>query len=456
MAGLYHHVSDRVVDPVHGVVGSGRKTGRNGAGTISGRNMVSSEKDLPESFKRPNAYRRTCAGSPTLGNAIQGNPTVAGGRVFVGTDDAVAGRRPAVHAHARRHGAVPRRGHRPSCSGGWPSRRDRATGCRRAPTTASSAWAFVLRRPSSGNRVYVVTGACEILCLDVNGMADGNDGPFKDEARYMAGVGNPPIKLGKQDGDIIWSLRSGRPTGHLPARSWPAARRWWMAGSSTCVSCNGVNTRTTSACGPTRRASSASTPRPASCWRPIPKDLGHRMWHCLWSPPSIGVVNGKKLVFFGGADGICYAFEALTEVPNEPIHSRRSGSSTAIRRTSAIPTGKAVQLLHRRQAQEIHDQQGRRHIRRPQRDHLHAGVSRWPRLRDHRPGSHARPRPRTAALHRRLQDRRHHQSGCVWTYEGIERTIASVAISDGLLYAVDLPGHVHCLDVADRQAVLGL
>jgi outer membrane protein assembly factor BamB len=55
-----------------------------------------------------------------------------------------------------------------------------------------------------GNRVYVMNGACEIMCLDVNGMADGNDGPFKTEALYMAGSGNPPIKLGKRDGDIIW------------------------------------------------------------------------------------------------------------------------------------------------------------------------------------------------------------------------------------------------------------
>ena len=53
-----------------------------------GRNMVSTEKDLPETFK---------ARSPTenvrwvvkLGTAIQGNPTVSGGKVFVGTDDAV-------------------------------------------------------------------------------------------------------------------------------------------------------------------------------------------------------------------------------------------------------------------------------------------------------------------------------------------------------------------------------
>ena len=39
-------------------------------------------------------------------------------------------------------------------------------------------------------------------------------------------------------------------------------------------------------------------------------------------------------------------------------------------------------------------------------------------------------------------------SGCVWTYTGIERTIASVVIADGLVYAVDLPGKLHCLDAA--------
>ena len=39
------------------------------------------------------------------------------------------------------------------------------------------------------------------------------------------------------------------------------------------------------------------------------------------------------------------------------------------------------------------------------------------------------------------------KSGRVWTYDAIERTISSVAIADGLLYAVDLAGRVHCLNV---------
>ena len=38
------------------------------------------------------------------------------------------------------------------------------------------------------------------------------------------------------------------------------------------------------------------------------------------------------------------------------------------------------------------------------------------------------------------------KTGRVWTYDGIERSIASVAISGGLLYVSDLAGHVHCLD----------
>jgi hypothetical protein len=33
-----------------------------------------------------------------------------------------------------------------------------------------------------------------------------------------------------------------------------------------------------------------------------------------------------------------------------------------------------------------------------------------------------------------------------WTFDKIERTLAGVAIADGRLYAVDLAGHVFCLD----------
>ena len=46
-----------------------------------------------------------------------------------------------------------------------------------------------------GDRVYVVTCAAEVVCLDADGLADGNDGPFVDEGQYMAGTDAPAVKL---------------------------------------------------------------------------------------------------------------------------------------------------------------------------------------------------------------------------------------------------------------------
>ena len=38
--------------------------------------------------------------------------------------------------------------------------------------------------------------------------------------------------------------------------------------------------------------------------------IGPHIFHGQWSSPSTGVVNGKQLVFFGGGNGFCYAFDA--------------------------------------------------------------------------------------------------------------------------------------------------
>jgi outer membrane protein assembly factor BamB len=38
------------------------------------------------------------------------------------------------------------------------------------------------------------------------------------------------------------------------------------------------------------------------------------------------------------------------------------------------------------------------------------------------------------------------QSGCIWKYDGLDRTIASAAIADGLVYLPDVAGRLHCVD----------
>ena len=38
------------------------------------------------------------------------------------------------------------------------------------------------------------------------------------------------------------------------------------------------------------------------------------------------------------------------------------------------------------------------------------------------------------------------RSGCLWTYDKINRTMCTVAVADDLVYAADLDGRLHCLD----------
>ncbi|MCD6395645.1 MAG: PQQ-like beta-propeller repeat protein, partial [Planctomycetes bacterium] len=35
----------------------------------------------------------------------------------------------------------------------------------------------------------------------------------------------------------------------------------------------------------------------------------------------------------------------------------------------------------------------------------------------------------------------------IWTYKGLDRTLSTVSISDGLLYIADVAGRLHCLNV---------
>jgi hypothetical protein len=54
------------------------------------------------------------------------------------------------------------------------------------------------------NRVYVLTNRSEVLCLDLNGQLDGNDGTFQGEGWYMAPSGEFAYDVTFKDADIIW------------------------------------------------------------------------------------------------------------------------------------------------------------------------------------------------------------------------------------------------------------
>ena len=177
------------------------------------RNMVSAESGLPESFEpgRRSSSRRGEIDLPEdsgvrwvvpLGSQAHGSPIIAGGKVFVGTnngyprDQRLQEDRGVLMCFDEKTGeylwqlTVPRLEDSKVKWGDW-----RLVGITSPPTV-------------EGDRAYVVTNRCEVVCLDVNGMADGNDGPYTDEGRHMVLEGQTPLDIREKDADIVWVLTS--------------------------------------------------------------------------------------------------------------------------------------------------------------------------------------------------------------------------------------------------------
>jgi len=420
-----------------------------------GRNMVSCETGLPDTFK-PGEKSPTGEGMmpgttenvrwvAKLGTFICGNPTVADGRVFVGTDDA------SLQGDTRLK----------RTKGGMIWCLDEKTGRmlwklpvpvrpkERLPVDAHYGQQNlgVCSAPTIvGDRAYVVTSACEILCLNVKGQAEGNTGPFQDEAQYIAGYKNPPVPLEKTDGDIIWKYDLVDDLGVCP-HDVAACSVLVDNGILYCTSANGVNHEHSFCLHPDAPSFIALDAATGKLLATDSEGLGQRMWHCLWSPPTIGVVNGKKLVFFGGGDGICYAFEALQGIPSQPVRFKKVWSYDCDPPEFRRPEGEDefnYYIGDKRKKYSTNTDDGlflgpSEIIASPvfHEGRVYCTIGQDPMHGRGRGLLHCIDATKTGDVT---------QSGCVWTYDGIERSISSVAISDGLVYATDLAGHVHCLD----------
>jgi hypothetical protein len=61
------------------------------------------------------------------------------------------------------------------------------------------------------------------------------------------------------------------------------------------------------------------------------------IFHCTWSSPSSGEVNGRSLIFFAGGNGVLYAFEVMMNPPPSP--PRRGVLSEDARTPAPLPGG---------------------------------------------------------------------------------------------------------------------
>jgi outer membrane protein assembly factor BamB len=421
-------------------------------GGTDGRNMVSAEKGLPTAFEPGQRGDKGVGIDPAttknvrwvarLGSYAYGNPTVANGRLFIGIDDSALrddprlkrSRSGLVHCYDTANGkllwrlVVPKRTRMPKGA----HYGHQHLGVCSSPTV-------------DGDRVYVVTNGADIVCLDVKGLADGNDGPFKSEGQYMVGPGKKPVALKPSDADILWTYDVIDEVGAVPHDT---------ASCSVLVHDRFLYTSTSNGVdGPHKKAVNPDAPSfivlDKLTGRLVAiedEGISKRLWHCQWAPPSCGVVNGQTFVFVGGNDGVLYAFKAPTDVGQETVKLQRAWAYDCNPLHYRLRNGKPIPYYDG----------DKRKKRGNKNDGTYVGPS----------GIIATPvfhqgRVYIAIGQDPLHGRGRGMLHCVdaakgtkvWSYDGLDRTISTVAIADGLLYVPDVAGRLHCLEAGTGKPV---
>jgi outer membrane protein assembly factor BamB len=460
-------------------------------GGQDGRNMVSDEKGLPESFvpgeKSPQgggidlATTKNVRWAARLGTMTCSTPAVAGGRVFIGTALESQG---VLLCLDERTGKLL-----------W----QLTCPVRPVPKVVDGRkfW-FSVFPPSlgicsspavDGDRVYIVTQRCEVLCLDVNGLANGNDGPFQDEAHYVTPPGKQWGATAANGADIVWLFDMWQ----MGVRPSDACNCSVLVHGDLVYVCtsNGVDRDAdASKHDEFRRPPAPEAPNlivlEKKTGRLVATDdvrIGPRMLHGQWSSPSLGKVGDKTLVFLGGGDGVCYAWEALASVPERPVKLKRVWSfdcnppeyksfgnldaithySRGDRRRSDTILGKNdgtfVGMSEIIATPVFHDNRVYVAIGRDP-EHGRGRGALW--CIDAREGARGEGRgARDEGAGFRVQgsgareesvrapaivDNDSAASRAIWCYQGLDRTLSTVSIADGLLYVADVAGRLHCLD----------
>ena len=260
-----------------------------------GEEIGRSGKIDPESMKKVKWVAK-------LGSQAFGNPVVANGKILLGTNNEAPraekykGDRSVFYCLNEKTGELEWQLNLPKLGAG-----------------KVSDWEFLGMCSSpavADNKVYVVTNLCEIVCLDLNGMANGNQG-FQDEATYYAGKGKPPIELGDKDADVLWIYDMREELNVFPhnitSNSCLVVDDVVYVATSNGVDWSHINIPTPNA--PSLIALNANT---GELIGEDATDIGANILHCNWSSPSFGTFAGKPTIVFGAGDGYLYGFDPKT------------------------------------------------------------------------------------------------------------------------------------------------
>ena len=365
-------------------------------GGTAHRNMVSTTIGLPDAWDAGNGTN--IKWKAQIGSMSNGNPVVADGKIFLGTNNAnprnaaITGDKGVLMCLRESDGAFL-----------WQAVTEKLDADTDWPEQGVCSSAAV-----EGNRLYYVSNRGELMCLDTEGFADGrNDGPFQSE-----------VHKGPTDADIIWTLDMRKELGVSPL---------FMANSSPAIWEDLVFVGTSNG----RDSADEKVPAPkAPSFLAVDKHTGKIVWqdnspgegilHGQWASAALGTVDGVPQVIFPGGDGWVYAFNARSGEtlwkfdmnPKDAIWPRTRNYGVA---TPVFSGGRVFVSAGQ------------------DPDHPN-GVGHTYAIDPAGRGDMT-------------------QSGRVWQYDEISRSISTAAVAGGLVYVADLKGILHCLDAGTGKAL---
>jgi len=180
-----------------------------------------------------------------------------------------------------------------------------------------------------------------------------------------------------------------------------------------------------------------------------------RMLHGQWSSLALGKVGDKTLLFFGGGDGRCYALEA----PPASAAPVKTGEKPLILKKvwsvdcnppeyqvfGDVPLMTHYCLGDRRRSDALNKVQDGSFAGMSEiiatpvfyKNRVYVAIGRDPEHGRGRGALWCIDAAKTGDIT---------QTGKVWLYQGLDRSLSTVSIAGGLVYCADVAGRLHCLD----------
>jgi outer membrane protein assembly factor BamB len=173
--------------------------------------------------------------------------------------------------------------------------------------------------------------------------------------------------------------------------------------------------------------------------------IGSRMFHGQWSSPSLGQVGNRYLAFFGGGDGVCYAFDALHSASSKPEFFHKIWSCDCNPPEYRFKDGRPRDYWEGDKREKKGNNNDGEYVGPSEivgtpvfhNNRVYVAIGQDPMHGRGKGCLNCIDATKTGDIS---------QSGILWSYRDIDRSLSTVSIADGLLFIADMPGRVHCLN----------